>query len=440
MPNTTDKVSVLKSDGTNTYYPSYSAARGAIVSGAADHSLIIVWADLNEQIVLLDGTDIWITPGATVNNTSGVTITDVEGGSSKEVHCKIYGDGIIKNTGSNSCIHIDHESSELFIECFKVENVGSSVCVDIKNANTFELTCDRVFSQTGVTIWLGRYNTNTNTLEGFVEYINLNISKIESGTTTTGLTSLITDCNGFIKVNKILNNYLGHALSHRAGEVTARIKKLTSIMHSSGGIATVHTDQGTNEQKLILYFDEIQNLNGPSTNSAIAIHHHQGTGIFIGRKVYSRDGAGIDIYNTKGYISCNEIISENLWGIRLDSNNEKITIDAEYIEGYAAFGCVYGQGDANFQIKNAHLNNKDTSSVSRCIVLEAISSETPSVSLNNVKAVTGNTDDGSIIYMVNFSNISIKNYGLFANKELDSGVTLVIGTLSNFLFVESGDL
>ena len=46
------KVSVLKSNGAHTFYSSYADARYAVSVGTRDHSLIQIWADLNETIML----------------------------------------------------------------------------------------------------------------------------------------------------------------------------------------------------------------------------------------------------------------------------------------------------------------------------------------------------------------------------------------------------
>jgi len=437
MPNPTEVV-IIKRDGSITPYTTYGSARADAVSG----DLIQIRADLlNEQIVLKDLVDIWIMPGVVINNTTGDTITNpIVSGVSQEVHCKISGHGIIKNTGSYRSIFIDNVDSELSIECDYIENSGSAICVQIKNAFKFNITCNKVHSQKNVAIWLGEYVT---TLTGFVEQVNINISKVESGIPGFGSSVFISHCNGFININEIQTIYAkGHCFSHRAGEVIARIKKLKTVMNTTGSIATVHTDQGTGSQKLVLYFDEILNLNGIAIASSIAIHHHQGTGIFIGRRIYSKDNNAVDIGgdNIKGSIICNEIVSDALSGVRIEGNNAQFTIDAAFIEGYSFYGSIYAQGDANLLLKNAKLINRDSSSSSRCFVLESLSSQIPRLTVRNVKAVTGNTSSGSIFYQANFSGINIFNYGLFTNKSLDSGVTLDIGNTGNFVFIESNDL
>ena len=210
---------------------------------------------------------------------------------------------------------------------------------------------------------------------------------------------------------------------------------MKTVNNISGfSISTVHSDQGNNSQKLILYFDEILNLAGLSSSFA-GIELKQGTGIFIGRKVYSRDGNAIDISgdSVKGSVTCNDVISEFASGVRIDLVNNQFILNANFIIGYSLYGCIYAQSDSNLLLKNAKLINTDTSSNSRCIVLEKNNTlnQIPIITINNVKAVTGNISGGSIFYQANFSGINIFNFGLFANKGLDANVSLKIGVGTN---------
>ncbi|MEZ4823522.1 MAG: hypothetical protein R2942_14415 [Ignavibacteria bacterium] len=55
------------------FYSTYSAARSA--AGAGD--VISIYANLTEQITLLDGVDVYIDPGTELNHSGdGTTITD----------------------------------------------------------------------------------------------------------------------------------------------------------------------------------------------------------------------------------------------------------------------------------------------------------------------------------------------------------------------------
>ncbi len=437
------QVSILKRDGTqSTFYSTYTSA----IADAVSDDVIQIWADLTEQITLKNGVDIWIMPGVKID--SGSSSTTIVAPTTGDFNCNIYGQGIIKNESSGNCIFINNVNAKLRIECDYIENVGTStnVCIEIFNANKFHLFCNRVSSQKGVAIWLGRYNVSTHTLVGFVENVNLNISKVESGISGFGNTVMITDCNGFIKIDEISTLYnRGHCFSHRAGEVIARIKKMTTIMNSPlGGISTVHVSQGTGEQKLILYFDEIINKFG-SYNASLCIEHHQGTGIFIGRKVISISNslpnyiAAIQISQESinvlpnGYLKINEIISTGGVAMYLNDFIEQITIDSNYIECNGAAVINSADTGANYLLKNAKLKNLGTSSDSKGIALDGTS---PIITFNNVQIVT----TGNLINLVSGS-VNIKNYGLYGNKDIDNDhINLLIGDIDNFVFVPSSDL
>ncbi len=440
------QVSILKRDGTQSiFYATYTLAIPHAVSG----DLIQIWADLNDQIVLKDKVDIWIMPGVVVNNTTtdietkGPTITD----KNIAVDCKIYGMGSIINTFDigvtwYECIKISNSNSILSVECNYIEGIGKGTnpdeingpCIYIENAKKFHLKCNEVYNHRNAGIWIG---SSTNV----VPDINLAIQKIKTGihegSNYYGNSALVTHGNGYININEIECSNLGHCFSHRGGTVIAKIKKLTSINNTSRYPAAVHMAQGTTSQKLILYFDEIQALKGVVTtsNSTSGIEISQGTGIFKGRKLYSKNGYAIEITgdNVKGSITCNEIISDFLSGVRIDLVNNQYLVNANFIKGYSYYGCIYAQSDANLLLKNAKLINTDTSTNSRCIVLEKNTTlnQIPVITINNVKAVTGNISGGSIFYQANFSGINIFNFGLFANKGLDANVSLKIGVGTN---------
>ena len=164
-------VSILKRDGTATAtYSTYEAARFASVSG----DVIQIWADLTEQIILKNGVDIWIMPGVELNNTSGVTITDIESSISHEIHCKIYGQGKIKNMGGYSCVFLDNINSELTMECYSFDtSTGNSDTIKIIRARKFHLLCKSIISK-GTAINIA-FNSQI-----VVEDINLKVNYIET--------------------------------------------------------------------------------------------------------------------------------------------------------------------------------------------------------------------------------------------------------------------
>ena len=427
------EVSVLDKDGDVTYYSNYADAITDIINSEIEHPLVQIWADLDEQIILLDGVDIWIAPGVTISNSSGDTITD----NNVAVKCNISGYGKLTQTSTSfyAVCNFTNSNSKVSVKCDIIENESAGQACVSSSAKKFHLECNLVYGKSHGGVYLNNNNSDD---------LNINAEKIVTGEITelsSGTTAIISRGNGFMHINEILCRNLGHCISHREGEITANIKKLTTKMNIANAIAAVHLDQGTGTQKLILYFDEILNFNG-SFNSGIGIYLHEGKGIFIGRRVYSENEEGVDISgdNTKGYIKINEIISLNKAAIRSFSNNEQLIIDSDYIVGFGFTGSVYIQDDANLLLKNAKIINTDDTSDSKCIVLEKPDTLLPNLTLNNVKAVTGNTSIGTIIFQAGFTGISIKNYGFFANKSLDTGISLVIGDSSNFFFIVSTDL
>lgn len=445
------KLSILKRNGDmSATYPTYAAARAASVAG----DVIQIWADLNEQIPLKDRVDIWIMPGVELNNTttpfSPRTVTD----SSIEVHCRIYGHGKITNTGSNGkCIFLGNSLSELSVECDYVFG-NDGICIHISQASKFHLTCNYVYNRDELAILIG--NTES---AGLIPDLNLNISSVQTGLATsfvTGITAIITRANGFIKIDEILCRNLGHCLSHREGTIIATIKKLqttNNYLKSGAAGATVHVGQydlntgGLGNQKIILYFDEILALEGEFAAS-LAIEHHEGTGIFIGRSVYS-DSSSIQISKAalnapilpKGYLRIDKIIGATGNALLLNDFTDQITIDADYIEGNAGgeAGAIYSLAPANFLLKNAKVVNKNTNIQSRGISLVAVGESLPTVELKDVKIVTSDTGGippyNEIIYINIMSTINIKNYNLIANRNIETFVNLEIGKAANYNFI-----
>ena len=447
-----DKVSILSKTGVVTYYSTYSAARAAANPSRDDHDLIQIWADLNETIILSDKVDIWIMPGVEINNTyGGATITD----NNVAVICNIYGEGIIKNTrdvGTTwyECIKISNANTEISIECDYIEGIGGTTsnslqgpCIYISNGKKFHLKCNKVYNQRDCGIYIGG-------ISYVISDINLNIQKIETGshvnTTYYGESALITHGNGFIKIDEIVCSSLGHCFSHRGGKVISRINKMTTILNINFAVSTVHMDQGTGLQELILYFDEIISSAGVY-NANLCIEQHQGKGIFIGRKIISNSNnfpnyipalqISSSIYTPllmpTGFMKINEIISKGGLAMILNDFTEQITIDSNNIECNGGAVISSNSTAVNYLLKNATLRNLDTSSGSKGIALDG---NNAILTFNNIKIIAG----GNLINLVSGS-ISIKNYGLFGNKNIDNEhIILEIGDINNFVFIYSNDL
>ncbi|MCB0727537.1 MAG: hypothetical protein KDD00_08735 [Ignavibacteriae bacterium] len=387
--------------------------------------------------------------------TGAPTITD----NGVECHCKIYGMGVIKNTyvGTTGnvyeCIKITNANTELEITCDLIEGIGGinidsnqGACVNVTNGKKFHLKCNYVYNHRNVGLVIG-------TISNIISDFNLTIKKIETGiqenNTPYGTTGLITYANGFISISEIFCSNLGHCFSHRAGLITAKIFKMKTInnvqyRHAST-VQVPGPNQGSDSQKLILYFDEIQSLReiqqtGYSSDDAIQLTG--GTGIFVGRRAFSTDGNGLQITraNTKGYLKCNELISSNRNGLGLNNFTNQITLDVNYIEGNNGdAGAVFVAGVANFILKNAKCKNLANGSNSRTFWIIPDGNDDPIITFVNLKIVS----DGHIIFFDEtlFGNLEINNYGLFVNKEIDSNIKLLIGkdnsipALYNYLYI-----
>ncbi|MCY7360700.1 MAG: hypothetical protein LH629_01320, partial [Ignavibacteria bacterium] len=407
--------------------------------------LIQIRADLlNEQIVLKDLVDIWIMPGVVIN--SGNSQTTIIAPTTGALNCRIYGQGKIKNDTNGNCIFINNPNANLTIECNVIEGTGggsSSVSVNIQIANKFHLNCNYVYNRDFQAIRVGQLGAI-----GLITDLNLKILKVETGNITTsspftGTTAITSRGNGFIKINKVLCRNIGHCLSHREGIITAQIKKMTTKNnYTFSGMtgSTIHVNQysgtpNSGSQKLILYFYEIQALAG-IINSSAGIEVGEGTGIFIGRRVHSKNGPSIQIVgiNTKGYVKCNEIISTGngdnnpVNAIEFSLFTNQLTIDANYVQGYRDGGVIF-INDANVQIKNAKLVNTYTGTGVSSLGL--FIAGTKVITLKNVEIVTGELTNGRTIYHTGSTEpetFDLKNYGLFVNKAIDSNLKLLIGT------------
>lgn len=432
------QVSILKRDGTqSSFYSTYTLA----VDAAVADDVIQIWADLNEQIVLKDGVDIWIMPGVKISISSNIpTLTD----NGVPCNCNIYGLGIIINTNassstSNMACDFSDQDSNIRIECDYIENAGSNIaysCIS-SNAAKFHLKCNKVISKSNGAIFLSNSNS----------YISIDVSKVETGLENepnSGSTALITKGNGFIKIDEIFCRNLGHCLSHRSGTITARILKLITVNNRSGNISTVHLNQGDNNQKLILYFDEINNIKG-SVNSLAGIEVKQGTGIFIGRRIYSEDTETVIIGNSttppgtpqKISVRCNEIICLRKNAITVNNSVQQCFIQANYIEAIY-FAVLYSDGSGNFVLKNGTLKNKYSSTDAIGI---GVDTNQTNVTLINVKIISGNATAGRPINVGNSTQMNVFNFGLFTNAPIYTSLALLkIGTSINYQYVQSSDL
>lgn len=440
------KVTILHRDGSIDDYGNYNDAMLA----ADDYDLIQIWANLNEKIQLKDLVDVWICDGVVLDCdhiTPSATITD----NGSPVNCRVYGMGIIKNTYDSSpwysCISITNGSSNVSIECDYIHGIGhgsynfpfysfQGYSVNI-TCNKFSLKCQKVYSLESVAISVTAQEINIKAQEVITGIYN------EKG---FGGTAILANGKGFINIDTALCRSLGHCLTVRGGEVTAQIRKMTSIMdHEDFKTSTLHMNQGASgTQKLVLYFDEINNKEG-EYGSNVAFEIHQGTAKLIGRKVYAEDAEAVTIgpasHTPVNFnLICDRIESLRWTAMSLNSSSEKNFVKSNFIvgnnngEGGVIF-CFPNLATTSSEIVNAKLINTNSGIGARGICLFKNGSYIPKFLLKNLKIATYN----DLIYYTDTS-VDVFNFGLFGNKVLDANINLKIGDLLNFVFIESNDL
>ncbi|MBK9333474.1 MAG: hypothetical protein IPM96_13980 [Ignavibacteria bacterium] len=220
----------------------------------------------------------------------------------------------------------------------------------------------------------------------------------------------------------------------------------------SGGIVRIDHGGSTASQKLILYFDSILALKVSSAISGSAYAIAQGTGILIGRLIYSKNNYVAQLNgNTTtiiGSIKCNEMVSETGPALEIGEKVSGLIINCNFIIGTTETeaGLIFSKGTAIYLIKNAKLINNSTNSGSRGISLFLFSSSYPNLTLWNVKVVLNESSTNYIIYANNSpsTDVDVYNFGLFGNENYDvDNIDLKIGfegSAGGFLFIEDTDL
>jgi hypothetical protein len=425
----------LKSGSTGefTFYSNYADARGS--AGPGD--VIFIWADLDEQIVLLDGVDICIAPGRILDMTDEYpTITD----NGEKCVCNIFGEGIIKNsyTGSakQSCINISDNESEIYIECDYMVGLGgtdantiAAPTMNIIHAAKFIAVCNNIYNLRNSAIAVSDCNN-----------FYVKCKRITSGTFDTmvknsGAPVIYLDASGCIYADEVICDGYGSCIRQRSGIVLTEILKITARDNSTASHPVIDVGDIGGEQDLILNFDELQNLN---TNDGDAVKITDGKATLKGRRIFSKVGLSMEL-GADANINCTEIISEQQ-GVEIhNSSEQKVIIDSDYIEGNVNNnGVIYSYGYANYLIRNAKIKNSDTSSSSIGMYIDEPDSQ--NITLKNVIVVTGNITSGETIYAVNPTmEFFVYNYGLFLNKEA-TYVNYFVGDDNNYKVVVDSDI
>lgn len=318
----------------------FKTINGAINAANSEGGAVLIHpktTDYNESVILKN-VDIMIEEGATVtcDNMSYPIIHD----NDEPVTCKILGSGVFKHTGVESTQHgflISNPESNVYIECDYIETYGvtggTTNFAVWSDAAKFVLKCNRILSKRGGGIWLNPSTQN----------FNIQINSIETGLLedpNTGSTALITSGDGFIDINSIVCNNLGHTFSHRKGECVAYISKQKTVCNHPNYVTSTIAMLGSQtyaDVKLTLFFDEILNLTGTRTGQPCA-QIERGIVNLIGRKAYSsadhcityqNGGIGPDAgaSSPAGLINIKEIYSGNWSAINIESNPNTVIVD-----------------------------------------------------------------------------------------------------------------
>jgi len=425
-----------RANGEINYFEKYKDARDAAVVDPGNY-LVQVWINLDEQILLLDGLDIWIAPGRIIDSTGATeTILDNDEVYVDPVNCKIYGSGVIKNSYTSEsvstryeAIKIVNEDSKVSIQCNFVEGMGKEgstvggATINVVEAAEFNLKCNKIISHYNSALVVSQCPSLSIICRG----------NIESGTSNgyNGGTPVINiNCTGILEASEVKCYGHGSCLKHIGGNLNAKIKNLTTMDSGTTANPVILLDDGDGEQNLVLYFTKIQNLNSIGGD---AIKVTEGNAVFIGQKIYSFKGLSLDL-SADSNVKCNEIISGTKGVSIHNSSSQLIVIDANYIEGSIGNpGVIYVTNNAHFTLKNSRIKNTSSSSSSVAIYINPGNS-IPTIELENVILVTGNLTWGETIYVLTGSEIFyVKNLGLFANKTPMADI--IIGTNSNFKII-----
>lgn len=231
-----------------------------------------------------------------------------------------------------------------------------------------------------------------------------------------------------VYLNKLTCTGYGSCFLHKDGVAAATINKISTLQPdtetSTVANSTILLDAGTGDQDLVMYFDEIKNLN---IYGGDAVKITEGKASLIGRNINCTKGKSLDLIENivSAFIQCDEIISLSE-GINIANSDEAIVIEANYIEGSSGNdGVVRSSSGSKYILRNAKIKCVDISISSVCLF---ISTGIQEIEIENLILVTGNLVDGDTIRR-DGSNIEVKNLGLFVNKAInESLITLVIGT------------
>lgn len=382
--------SALTSAGKINFINSLESKEFPTIQSAIDHGATSITSGVvyvgrgvyNESLTLKNNADIFLNEGVTIDGTGvGITIQC----SDATVTSSIYGLGTIQNS-NNYAVLINPGS--LNLQCKQIINYSTSYYGVYFSGGDVSIQCDNV-STSAVGVWIN----SSNKLDININRIHCGISGL-TGSSVPTTTALITNGNGYVNVNEILSFNKGHCLSHRGGDVLAKVGKLWNWNnHASFAIVPLIVGQGTGTQTLKLYFDEINSTTNLATLSlwAGAVDAgSQGTLHLNGRSISGNGDWAVTIRN--GSITVDNIYSGYNWGgisyngltsngHNLDIKNTKIKLRNINQTAIMVVG-IYGNGSnqvGNISVQNCFFDDGLTGALSGT-----------GVSINNWTTATAN--------------------------------------------------
>jgi hypothetical protein len=315
----------------------HNTIEGAIVDARQNGGLVVVHPrtqDYNERIILRNGVNVKLEESAVVNYT-GINSSILLGETN--VTASIYGNGIIKQTCALTGAHMmdfNDAGSNISITCEKIirdvsySDQTSGGMIGILQLASFNLKCDHLWAMNSAGLWL------------VTPTFNINCRRFETGVVglnNSGSTAILTNGNGFIDIDELIVNNLGHCLSPRSGRCVANVRRLHNTNNSTHAIVSpisILSHQADSNTELYLTFDDARVLPGVISQGVPVVEIGTGTFAFIGRNVETFGDSCITVYgnqhNThpKGLIKIDRIHSNNWAAVNIDTENEVIIKDS----------------------------------------------------------------------------------------------------------------
>lgn len=391
---------------------------GAILDAKQNGGLVVVHPrteDYNERLILRNNVNVKLEESAIVNYTGlnpGITLGETY------VTASIYGKGIIKQTcgyTTSAMISLVDPNSNISITCEKIiRNMGYGsgqlgMLTGSINLASFNLNCDYFWAMGDGGLWIDS------------PMYNIKCGRFETGTigaNNSGNTALVTHGNGYIDIDELIVNNLGHCLSPRSGRCVANIRKLNNTNNSTYAIVSpisILAQQANSNTELYLTFDDARVLQGVISQGVPVAEIGTGTFALIGRNAETFGDSCITVHGSngnthpKGLIKIDRIHSNNWAAVNIDSENEIIIKDSN-LSASTDIGVDWGTLTLGYS-KNVNTKILNTT-------IKQLSNSTNS---NGIKIFNNN---GSII--LDSVSIDITNAGAAGIKSVESDTQVKI--------------